>query len=68
MDDASAAAAAKILVSEDPSFVMKALSAASGKQGKQAIHDELMSRAFRALRGATVGVGAGTGSAIATAQ
>jgi hypothetical protein len=68
MDDASAAAAAKILVSEDPSFVMKALSAATGKQGKQAIHDELMTRAFRALRGAAVGVGAGTGSAIATAQ
>ena len=62
MDPETAAKVAQILVSEDPSFVMRALSAQTNTRAGQQAFDQLMSRAFRAVRGGTAALGAAAGS------
>jgi hypothetical protein len=62
MDPETAARVAQILVSEDPSFVMRALSAQTNTRAGQQAFDQLMSRAFRAVRGGTAALGAAAGS------
>jgi hypothetical protein len=69
MDPEVAARVAKILISEDPNFVMQALSRQGGRNLSQAQFDKLMSRAFQAMRGGSaVTAGAIAGQATATAQ
>jgi hypothetical protein len=62
MDPETAAKVAQILISQDPSFVMKALSAQTNTRAGQQAFDQLMSRAFRAVRGGTAALGAAAGS------
>lgn len=67
MDDAVAAEVAKILVSKDPAFVIRALSPSMRRQGGQAARGELMRRASEIVRAISAGGGSTAAADYATA-